>query len=101
GVEGDNSWSGTEHASQSSLLVRGVKMLGPVGLPIAPNETTYQSVFQATSWSIDGSRSLGHTVAASPSTNTYALPHGTASGLTRLGLVAGSSYTISAFVNIP
>jgi hypothetical protein len=101
GVEGDNSWSGSEHASQSSLLVRGVKMLGPVGLPIAPNETTYQSVFQATSWSVDGSRSLGHTVTASPSTNTYALPHGTASGLTRLGLVAGSSYTISAFVNVP
>jgi hypothetical protein len=101
GVEGETSWSNTPHDSQSSLLVRGAKMFGPVSLPISPNETTYQEAFQATSWSVSGSHSLGHTVTASPSTTTYLLPHGTSAGLTRLGMSAGESYTVSAFLNVP
>lgn len=101
GVDGVLDWSGTDNASQSTLTVQGVKTFGPVSLPIASNNGTYQTAFQATTWSVIGSRALGHTVTASPSAETYVTPAGTASGLTRLNMVPGEAYTISAYLYVP
>lgn len=101
GSEGETAWAGLEHHSQSTLTARGIKLFGSVAAAMTSNNDTYQIVYQATSWSVYGDYSLGHTVTSSPTEDTYARPAGTASGLTRLGMTPGQTYTLSGFINIP